>query len=118
MCRTWSSSKCSMSNPKGDELSRFLPLPPGEGWGEGEFQTMRSAILILLTVLLVAGGLALYTLTQPPPAPKPLRTLTGPSTARATTGESIRGIGSGENAWVKRYEGGELHSQFRGDKYE
>ena len=69
-------------------------------------------------MLLVGGGLALYTLTQPTPAPRPLRTLTNPATARATTGESIRGVGSGEHAWVKRYESGELHSQFRGDKYE
>ena len=80
---------------------------------------MRSVLLVLLTVALLGGGLALYTFMQPANPAGPQRPLTATSRPQIRPGETFRLIGEGENVWLKRYDPktGELESQFKGAKY-
>src|SRR5439155_10745945 len=81
--------------------------------------TVRTYILIFVTILLIAGGFFAYTWLQPAATKKPARAL-GPITRqeRPPATQTLRGLGVGESAWVKKYEKGELASQFRGERYE
>jgi hypothetical protein len=78
---------------------------------------MRSFLLIFATLLLVGGAFAAYLWWQPEAAKRPTKAnVSAVRTSRGTpttTQQSLHGIGGGENPWVKRFENGELTSQFR-----
>jgi hypothetical protein len=80
---------------------------------------MRSALIFILTLGVIFGGFGLYLWLQPP-APKTqtksFATIT--KAQRSSTTQSLHGIGSGDNPWIKRFENGELASQFRGERYD
>ena len=83
---------------------------------------MRSALLILATLLLIGGGFFVYAMFQPTTKKTPQRAL-GPISRQgrmAATTQSLRGLQVGESVWVKRYDQktGELSSQFKGERYE
>src|SRR5215211_4633463 len=83
---------------------------------------MRSVLLILATLVLLGGGLAAYVWLQPDGTHKPIRaSSTTPSKLQqrlASTTQSLGGVGSGDNPWIKQYANGELSTQFRGERYE
>ncbi|MEA2709270.1 MAG: hypothetical protein QOF78_1871, partial [Phycisphaerales bacterium] len=81
---------------------------------------MRTFLIIFLTMLALGGGFAIYLSLQNPVAKKPTKSLVAtPRTQRsAATTQSVHGIGSGDNPWIKRFEKGELASQFRGVRWE
>lgn len=82
---------------------------------------MRSFLLILTTLVVLGGGFAVYAWLQPTTAAqRPGRALSGPSRLQrmAATTQSLGGVGSGDNPWIKRYVDGELASQFRGERYD
>jgi len=81
---------------------------------------MRTFLIIFLTLILIGGGFAVYVSMQKPTAKRPsksLATAARPVRAASTT-QSVHGIGSVDNPWVKRFENGELTSQFRSERSE
>src|SRR5215213_6038881 len=86
-----------------------------------EARSVRSFLLILLTVAVIGGGFLVYAWLEPTHADRPGRTLTKLSDVeRPEEAPSLRGIGSGKEGWVYRYdpETGELASQYRGERFE
>src|SRR5688572_7486686 len=81
---------------------------------------MRTFLIIFLTLVILGGGFAAYVSMQKPTAKRPGKSLvTAARSARAaSTTQSVHGIGSVDNPWVKRFENGELTSQFRSERSE
>jgi lipopolysaccharide export system protein LptA len=83
---------------------------------------MRSVVLLIVTLVLLAGGLALFLNFQSaPPAVRngPPASTTPPSLASTTQdGEHI--LGPGENVWIQTYDkdSGALLNEFRAERYE
>src|SRR5436305_2021732 len=86
---------------------------------------MRSALLALLTVLVLAGVFALYAYLQPKTTATtaarqfnfPPTTTAAPTPEDPTRNPSFR---AGDNPWVQEFSEttGQLRSQFRATKYE
>jgi hypothetical protein len=81
---------------------------------------MRSFLLIIATVIFLAGGLAMYTLMQPAGSAQSSRRAPLSTTRpRPEAGPRMRGVGDGTSPWVKMFdENGELKSQFRALKWD
>lgn len=85
---------------------------------------MRSALLVLITVLLLAVGFAIYAVMQPATSPgeKSGKYTFNPTTAPASVDDGSKAptFRAGEAPWVQEFSEttGELRSQFRAAKYE
>src|SRR4051812_15601938 len=80
---------------------------------------MRTFLIIFLTIIVIGGAFAIYVALQDPVSKNNRRSLaTVTRTQRSATTQSLRGIGSVDNPWVKRFENGELASQFRSERSE
>jgi hypothetical protein len=81
---------------------------------------VRSFILIVATIVVLGGGLALYTFMQPSgPGRSASRTRMPATRQRPDAGPRMRGVGEGKSPWAKTFdENGELKSQFRALKWD
>src|SRR5688572_18962675 len=89
---------------------------------------MRTFLIIFLTLVVIGGGFAAYVSMQKPTAKRSQKSLAtaaraqqraaAAAAAAASTTQSVHGIGSVDNPWVKRFENGELTSQFRSERSE
>src|SRR5687768_1223652 len=78
---------------------------------------MRTFLIIFITLIVLGGGFALYVSLQDRPAKRPQKSIaTAARAQRSTTTQSLHGLGSVDNPWVKRFEKGELASQFRSER--
>lgn len=80
---------------------------------------LRSFLLILCTVLLLAGAFTIYWFLQPPTAlvepPRPRQLSSGPITTQPTIGV----LGSGRQGWVKSFNSaGDLAGEFFAERYD
>ena len=76
---------------------------------------MRSFLLILATLIVLGAGAAIYVYLQPPAARMLGHTITASNKQRPQLERTLRGVGDGENPWVKSIDAktGEIKSQMR-----
>jgi hypothetical protein len=81
---------------------------------------MRTFLIIFVTIVVIGGAFALYLAFQDPVAKNPKKSLAMGTRAQraAATTQSVHGIGSVDSPWIRRFENGELASQFRSERSE
>lgn len=81
---------------------------------------MRSVLLIIITIVLLVGGLVLYIASQPQTKSIERATISGTANIGSTTRPQGSAFGAGEGAWANTYDQntGLLASRFRAKQYE